>query len=134
MEEQLSLLGEGKRDSQPVTLEVILAQTTFRQAINLCVQISGKDPKEIFMPLGIDKGTWSKIVDGHPLFALHTSKLEQLMDIAGNEIPLIWLNYRRGYKPVPLLNAQEKRIADLEARNAEMERDNKLMRDLLTRR
>lgn len=123
MEEQLTLLGDSRRMTQPVTLEVILAQPSFRSAINLCVQISGKEPKEFFMPLGIDKGTWSKIIDGHPLFALHSSKLEQLMDIAGNEIPLIWINYRRGYKPVPLQDAKDKRISDLEAKNAELQKE-----------
>lgn len=123
VEKQLSLLGEARREPQPVTLEVILAQPTIRQAVNLAIQISGKEPKEFFMPLGYDKGTWSKICDGHPNYGLHVHRLEQTMDIAGNEIPLIWLNYRRGYKPVPLQDAKDKKIADLEADNAQLRQE-----------
>lgn len=45
------------------------------------------------------------------------------MDLVGNEIPLIWLANKRGYALVPLRDAKDRRIAELEQQNAELRKE-----------
>lgn len=118
--EQLTLLGPEKRESQPVNEEVIRAQPSHLRAIQLAIQVSGREDKEVYMPLAIDKSTWSNILGGK--FAFPTNKYEQLYDLT-NEIPLRWLAYRRGYHLVPMRTEQERRIAELEEKNAELRKE-----------
>ena len=118
MGEQLALLGVMKREAQPISDDVIRMQPDFLSAIKLAIQVSGLEPKQIYNDLDIDKSTWSKILDG--IFAFPTNKYESLMDLVGNEIPLVWLAYKRGYGLVPLRDAKDRRIAELEQKNAEL--------------
>jgi len=121
VEEQLSLLGMKTRRQQPITDELIRKQRSKLAAFRLAVQVSGLDEKEIYLPLGVDKATWSKILSG--LFNFPTNKEGQFYDLVGNEIPLTWAAYDRGYALVPLQDEKDRRIADLEQANAELKRE-----------
>jgi predicted XRE-type DNA-binding protein len=118
VEAQLSLLGVMKPVVQPVDDSVIRIQPNFLQAIRLAIQSSGLEDKQIYSPLGIDKATWSKILDGQ--FSFPTNKYEQLFDLIKNEIPLVWLAFRRGYILMPLRDAKDRRIVELEAEIADL--------------
>lgn len=77
--------------AQPdVSLDVIMQRKDFLGAINLCIDISGLDDKELYVSLGIDAGHWSNIRKGKPGTHFPTNKLQQLTEICGNKIPLIW--------------------------------------------
>lgn len=123
VEEQMTLLSRDMREKQPVTDQQILNQGSWLAAFRLSLLASGLDPKELFLSLSIDKSTWSKIVDGHPKFSLPSGKLESFLGTVGNDIPLIWLAYRRGFRLEPLQDAQEKRISELEAKNSELQKE-----------
>lgn len=109
------------RAKQVISFEVIARQRDQLQAISLSIQVSGLEPKQIYKPLGIDKGTWSNIMSGQMHFP--TNKYEQFMDIVGNEILLIWLAFRRGKGLHDLVDAKDKRINDLEAKIAEKDKE-----------
>lgn len=70
-------------------LELVTKQPSMSRAIALCMQASGLDDKEVYLTLGIDAGHWSRIVKGDAHFPIN--KLGQLMDVCGNDAPLMWL-------------------------------------------
>lgn len=86
------------RVPQHVDPDLVLAQPTLLGAIKLCVSLGGFDgDKEVYGDLGIDAGHWSRITRGEAHFPV--DKLSALMDLCGNEAPLIWLTHARGYDP-----------------------------------
>lgn len=122
--EQLELLTDSDkplRTAQPVSLDVIYRQPDRLSAIKLAVQVSGLDEKQIYMALGLDKASWSKIMSGQ--FNFPTNKEEQFYDIVGNEIPLIWLAYRRGKGLHDLEDAKDKTIRELQQSNDDLRRE-----------
>lgn len=122
--EQLSLLtdnGKALKTPQPVSMEVICKQPNKLAAFTLAVQVSGLEPKEIFMPLGLDKATWSNTMSGK--FGFPTNKEEQFFDLVGNEIPLIWLAYRRGKGLHDLEDAKDRTIRELRDKVSEQEKE-----------
>ena len=96
-----------------VSLDVILRRKDFLSAINLCIDTSGLDDKELYLALGIDAGHWSNIRKGKPSAHFPTNKMEELMDLCSNEIPLIWLAHRRG-KGVHMLETEAERQLRIE--------------------
>lgn len=102
-----------------VPLESILARKSLLGAINLCIDLSGLDEKEIYIPLGIDAGHWSNLRKGKGHFP--PDRINDLMDLCGNEVPLIWQAYRRGYGLVVLKTEAERRAEAAEARAAQAE-------------
>lgn len=108
--------------AQDVSLEVILRRRDFLGAINLCIDASGLEDKELYLALGIDAGHWSNIRKGKPAAHFPTNKLGQLMDLCGNEIPLIWFAHSRG-KGVHMLETEAERLYRLERENHERTRE-----------
>jgi hypothetical protein len=100
--------------------ETVLARRSFLAAINLCIEISGLEDKEIYLPLGIDAGHFSNIRKGKGHFP--PDKLLELMELCRNEVPLVWLAHQRGYGLTVLKSEAEKRAeaAEARARAAEM--------------
>lgn len=82
---------------QAIDEKLIRQQGSLLAAIKLCISMAGFDSdKEVFMPLGIDAGHWSRICKGDAHFPV--DKLTSLMDLCGNEAPLLWLINVRGYE------------------------------------
>jgi len=98
------------RARQSVDPAIVVVQPTLLSAVKLAVSLAGFEAdKEIYGALGIDAGHWSRILRGDAHFPL--DKLSALMDLCGNEAPLLWLTHNRGYD-----------IASLRKRETEMER------------
>lgn len=93
--------------AQSVSFEVITAQRTMLNAVMTCISVSGRDAKAIYIDLEIDKGHWSRIMDAKAHFPI--DKLERLMDLCGNDIPLQWMAWRRG-KGLHLLESEQQRL------------------------
>ena len=91
----------------PVDQATIQRQDSFHSALNLCIDVAGLSDKSIYIDLEIDKGHWSKIMNGTA--SIPWMKLEKLMDICGNDIPLQWLAWRRG-KGLHTLESEQQRI------------------------
>lgn len=93
--------------SEPVDFTVIKLQRTFWEACELAMRVAGLNAKSVYMTLKIDKGHWSRIESGEAHFP--HQKLEALLDLLGNDIPLQWLAYRRG-KGLHILESEQQRL------------------------
>ena len=113
-EDQQNLaLRQPPKDQIEVDIALVRQQPTFTKAISLCINCGGFEyDNEVYMALKIDPGHWTRIMNGSAHFPV--DKLEELMDLCDNEVPLIWLADRRGKEVKPRLSAVE---AELEAAN-----------------
>ena len=109
-------------DQVSVPIETIMRRKCFLGAINLCVEVSGLDDKEIHITLEIDAAQWSRIRKGDAHFP--PNKLERLMDLCGNEIPLEWLAHRRGKELRELETETQRQLR--QEREARQEAERKL--------
>ena len=96
--------------SQPVDMSVIRAQKTFWDACVLAMSVAGLSDKQVYIPLRIDKGHWSRIASGEAHFP--HNKLEAFLDLLGNDIPLRWLAWRRGLGLHMLESEQQRRLRE----------------------
>jgi hypothetical protein len=100
-----------RADAKPeVPLTMILQRKTLLGAINLCIELSGLEAKEIYLPLGIDAGHFTNLRKGQGHFP--TDKISDLMDLCGNEVPLVWQAHQRGYGLV-VLKSEAERLLEL---------------------
>lgn len=114
---------------EPVAIEVIQAQRSFSGALCLAVNISGLEEKEVYIPLKIDASHWTRIMKGDANFPV--DKLNDLCDLLGNEVPLIWWARSRG-KGLHLLKSEaERQLADEHEARLKAEEQVKLLRELL---
>lgn len=89
------------RAPQAVDPSLVIAQPTLLGAIKLCISLGGfEGDKQVYGPLEIDASHWTRIARGEAHFPV--DKLTALMDLCGNEAPLIWLTHSRGYDPSSL--------------------------------
>lgn len=73
---------------------------------------------------------WTRILNGNGAH-FPTDKLEQFMDLVGNEIPLQWLAHRRGKGLVLLLSEAERLLQAEKERASKLEDENRLLRGLV---
>lgn len=129
-----------KTPMQEVDHALVRRQPSLLMAVKLCISLGGLEAdKEVYMPLGIDAGHWTRIMRGEAHFPI--DRLPDLMDLCGNEAPLLWLLDNRGYDLHSLrrkesetereLRLAQERIARLEA---ERHAERVLISDLLTGR
>jgi hypothetical protein len=118
---QLDLIEGGRpiRAEQPVSDDVIFKQPDKLSALKLAQQVSGLDDKAIYMPMQLDKATWSRIMSGQANFP--TNGEEQFMQIVGNLIPLKWSAFKFGKGLHDLEDAKDKQIRVLEERVRQQE-------------
>lgn len=109
--------------------ELVFKQQSLGGAIALCVQLSGLEEKEVYLCLGIDAGHWTRIMKGDAHFPVN--KLNDLMDICGNETPLIWLTNSRGYGLILLKSEAERRADKLEEQLAQERIKNRVLVEAL---
>lgn len=109
--------------------ETIMRRRDFLGAINLCIEASGLDDKEIYVELGIDPAQWSRIRKGDAHFP--PNKLQTLMTVCGNEVPLIWLARSQGYELRQLETETQKLLRAEQEKRAKAEEENRLLRELI---
>lgn len=78
-----------------ISMSEISQLPSLASAIAMCIRVSGLQHKDVYLELGIDAGHWTRIMQGTAHFPI--DKLNALMDMCKNEIPLIWLASSRGY-------------------------------------
>lgn len=109
-----------KRPVQVIDPALVLAQPTLLGAVKLCISMGGFEAdKQVYGELGIDAGHWSRILRGDAHFPL--DKLMPLMDLCGNEAPLIWLVHRCGYEPRSLRKRETETERALREANEQLE-------------
>jgi transcriptional regulator with XRE-family HTH domain len=85
---EMRLLGEARRPDY-VEMKLLAQCETLLQAIHLCVHLSRLPHYAIAEKLGIDRGHWTRIMQGQAHFP--TNKIAALMQLCGNYAPLQWL-------------------------------------------
>ena len=118
-----------------ITPQEVAREATLGGAISLCAKAAGLAPKEVQDALKADRSQFSRWTDDKE--GITWSKLAALMDVCGNDAPLLWMLHTRGYDLASLrkretetekkLREAEERIARLEA---EREVERRLFRDL----
>jgi hypothetical protein len=84
-------------------------------AIRKCVEISTvENHKEIYGPLGIDQAQWSRIWAGTAF--LNPDLKFQLMEVCGNDVPVLYDGLVRGYELTRIKSS-------LEAENAKLRQE-----------
>lgn len=109
MDQQEIILRKAPPPIESVDLVPIRQQATFSGAIRLSASMAGfKYDHQIYKPLDIDAGHWTRICNGTANFPM--DKLYDFMDLCGNDVPLIWLAERRKY-------SLKRRLSDVEREN-----------------
>lgn len=119
-------------DQVHVPIEMIRAKKTAGAAFTLACDASGLDDKEIYLPLGLDKGYFSRIKSGTA--TLDADKVREFCLIVGNVIYVRWLAYQTGHALVLIKTEAERRAEAAEARAEEAERKLAFATELLTRK
>jgi hypothetical protein len=115
---------------QAVDLGQIERLPNMTRAIALCADLGGfENDKDFCRVVGLDTTVWARIKDGERHYP-HDG-YEELFDACGNEAPLIWLAYRRGYVLTPRESELERRLRIEREENDRLSRENKLLRDLV---
>lgn len=98
--------------------EIVATPPNLTAAINLCISASGLEDKEIYIPLKIYKGHWTRIRQGNAHFPV--DQLEALMLLCGNDVPLRWIARRRGFDLKAREDHKDKKMRELEQQNQEL--------------
>lgn len=94
----------------------ITRKTSLGGAFELCAEVAGLEPKEIQHKLSLDKAQWSRWVSGQE--GVVWPKFVSVMDLCGNDAPLLWMNHARGWD-----------IGRMAHYETELERQNRLLRE-----
>jgi plasmid maintenance system antidote protein VapI len=104
-----------------VTPREIEREKSLGGAIGLCAKAAGFDlDKTLQQELEVDKAQFSRWQSGQE--GIVWPKFTKLMDICGNDAPLLWMLHQRGYD-----------LASLRRQETELERENRLLREELER-
>ena len=108
--------------------EEIAREKTLGDAIALCAKVAGYAlDKELQMELGADKGQFSRWLSGGE--GIVWPKLQKLMDVCGNEAPVLWMLHQLGYDLNSLRRREtetEKKLRLAEERIAALEHEREI--------
>lgn len=99
-----------------VTLQEVARERTLGGSIDLCVKAAGLTPKQVQDELKTDKAQFSRWTDGKE--GIVWPKLVGLMDLCGNDAPVLWMLLDRNYDPSSLRRVE-----------TELERQNRMLRE-----
>lgn len=103
-----------------VTAQEVSREATLGGAISLCAKAAGLAPKEVQDALRTDKAQFSRWTDDKE--GITWAKLAALMDVCGNDAPLLWMLHARGYE-----------IGSLRRLETEIEKQLRMVREELAR-
>lgn len=120
--QQLELPMARRPQKADISMAVVLSQPNKLAALNLCIQVSGLEDKEIYGSLGIDAGQWTRIRKGDGHFPPNLES--DLMRLCGNIVPLLWSAAHEGYELRPIKSELEAQVEELQreldAKNTEL--------------
>lgn len=119
-------------DQPGVPLELVWVQKTAAGAFALACQASGLEDKELYMPLEIDAGTWSRIKKGEANFPM--GKLQVFCKLVGNRIYPEWIAYQVGCGLLTLKTEAERRAEAAEQALIHEREKVKLLQEVLAGR
>lgn len=111
-----------KRIPQPLDERTLYAKKTFLGALKYVIQCGNFEyDKEVYQPLGIDAGNWTRIMNGSASFP--QDKEEELQDLCGNNGLVLWRAFRRGFRCERILSDLERENTELKIQLADKERE-----------
>jgi plasmid maintenance system antidote protein VapI len=101
----------------PLNPDEVTRKKTLGSAIELCAHVGGFDlDKQLQQLLEVDKAQFSRWLSGAE--GIVWPKLTRLMDTCGNDAPMLWMAYDRGFD-----------LHSLRRRESETERENRQLRE-----
>lgn len=76
-------------------MNYLLSLPSFRRAVRYAISLPDLTPKQIYEPLGKDKGTWSRIESGDMSF--QADDIQKFCHLVGNDAIVLWLAHTAGY-------------------------------------
>ena len=104
----------------------IARKRTLGDAINLCIELAGWEPKRAQAELKVDKAQWSRWIGG--LEGVKWDRMRSLQDAAGNDVPTLWMLHDRGYD----LNTVRRIESAVERENRLLREENAALKRVLT--
>ena len=117
------------KEQDHVSDVVVARQPTSRAALSLSIQSAGLEDQDVYKPLGIDPGQWSRIMKGSNNF--DNNKLPQFLKLVNNDIYLRWISFRCGYKCEPMKSTLEQQLEELRTELAGKEKENEILRSVI---
>ena len=111
----------------PVTvpLSEVARKLSLGAAIDLCAELGGYSlDKSLQADLGVDKGQFSRWKTGEE--GVSWVKFQKLMDVCGNDAPLLWMLHQRGWDLHSLRRVEtetERKLREANERIAAQERE-----------
>lgn len=106
--------------------EEVARKHSLGASIELCAELAGFSlDKELQQGLGVDKAQFSRWLGGTE--GIVWGKFTRLMDICGNDAPLLWMAHQRGYD----LGSLRKRESETEQQNRMLREENAALRRVL---
>jgi plasmid maintenance system antidote protein VapI len=115
--------------SLPVKIrpEEVERKPTLGAAIELCAELAGYTlDKALQRELLVDKAQFSRWTSGQE--GILWPKIARLMDVCGNDAPLMWMLHQRGYD----LHSVRKLESETEKQNRLLREENAALRRVLT--
>ena len=112
-----------------IPIELVRLQQTSGGAFSLACQASGLEDKEIYLQVGIDAGTFSRIKKGDA--TLQADKHAAFCKAIGNTIYAEWLAYQVGCTLVMIKSEAERRADEQEKRAKDAEAQVVMLKALL---
>lgn len=115
-----------------VPLDEIVRKPTLGKALEYCAELAGYGyDKQLESALSkhgthVDKTQLSRWQQGSE--GVKWEKLKSLMDVCGNDAPVLWMLHDRGYD----LHSIRKREGELERQNRQLREENLALRRVLT--
>lgn len=106
----------------PVSLrpEEVAREKSLGGAIDLCAKAGGHEfDKTLQLALGVDKAQFSRWLSGDE--GIKYPKLRTLMDVCGNDAPVLWMAHDRGYD-----------LHSFRRQETDVERENRLLKEEVT--
>lgn len=117
----------------PIPEELLTKPRSWRSAIVMTAEISGKDNENAADAMGVKAEIWSRFKTSETA-GVNPDRLEAFMDNCGNELLLHNLAYRRGYYLVERETETQRLLRIEREKREEAEAENRLLRNLLTGR
>lgn len=121
----------------PKIIELSRSIKSWAQVLRTAMRLGDVTDNSMQIQLGIDKGNFSRILSGQANFPV--DKLVLFCEIVGNDLPIHWIAYQRGYelRVIPKLLEQQieqknKAIKEREERIAYLEGQMELLKEVIS--
>lgn len=108
-----------------VTPQEVVREKTLGGAIGLCAKAAGFEGKQVQEELKLDKAQFSRWEGGSE--GVMWPKFVALMDLCGNDAPLLWMVHARGYD----LHSMRRLETETERENRRLREENAALRRVL---